>query len=186
MYLIAISSFPSLRNSGITSGFTEVLFDVLFSSVNEALQSLVFLIQSCCEGGSSLRSHRLSFLHTFGRDLKFNPHIHVLVAERTLDIHETLRKFSYFHFEKLRLYFQLALLRNISNYLKDHAPKDTYHRFNRLRNFLTAKYKKGFYAHGPQLKDYGLLNSAKKVSDYITRYASRPAISEERIYRLTL
>jgi hypothetical protein len=32
--------------------------------------------------------------------------------------------------------------------------------------------------------DYGFLNSAKKVSDYITRYASRPAISEERIITL--
>ena len=158
------------------------LFDVLFSSVNEALQSLVFSSKVAVK--EDRRLGLIAFLHTFGRDLKFNPHIHVLVAERTLDIHETLRKFSYFHFEKLRLYFQLALLRNISNHLKDHAPKDTYHRFNRLRNFLTAKYKKGFYAHGPQLKDYGLLNSAKKVSDYITRYASRPAISEERILSL--
>ena len=158
------------------------LFDVLFSSVNEALQALVFSSKIAVK--DDRRLGLIAFLHTFGRDLKFNPHIHVLVSERTLDIHQKMRKFSYFHFEKLRLHFQLALLRNISNYLKINAPKDVYHRFNRLRTFLVAKYKKGFYAHGPQLKDYGILNSAKKVSDYITRYASRPAISEERIVSL--
>jgi hypothetical protein len=158
------------------------LFDVLFSSVNEALQALVFSSKLAVK--EDRRLGLIAFLHTFGRDLKFNPHIHVLVAERTLDINLKLRNFSYFHFEKLRLHFQLALLRNISDYLKVLAPKETYNRFYRLKTFLISKYKKGFYAHGPQLKDYGFLNSAKKVSDYITRYASRPAISEERILSL--
>jgi hypothetical protein len=158
------------------------LFDVFFSSVNEALQALVFSSKIAVK--EDRRLGLVAFLHTFGRDLKFNPHIHVLVAERTLDQNLKMRKFSYFHFEKLRLYFQLALLRNISNYLKVHASKDIYNRFNRLRSSLISKYKKGFYAHGPKLKDYGFLNSAKKVSDYITRYASRPAISEERILKL--
>lgn len=158
------------------------LFDVLFSSVNEALQALVFSSKLAVK--EDRRLGLIAFLHTFGRDLKFNPHIHVLVSERTLDLNLKLRNYSYFHFEKLRLHFQLALLRNISQYLKVHAQKEVYNRFNRLRSFLISKYKKGFYTHGPQLNDYGLLNSAKKVSDYITRYASRPAISEERILSL--
>lgn len=158
------------------------LFDVLFSSVNEALQSLVFSSKLAVK--EDRRLGLIAFLHTFGRDLKFNPHIHVLVAERTLDLNLRLRDFSYFHFEKLRRHFQFALLRQISNHLKTHASKEVYNHFNRLRSFLISKYKKRFYTHGPQLKDYGLLNSAKRISDYITRYASRPAISEERILSL--
>lgn len=155
------------------------LFDILFSTVNEALQDLVFNSKLAVK--EDRRLGLISFLHTFGRDLKFNPHIHVLVSERTMNRDLKLKSFSYFHFDRLRKYFQLALLRNISHYLKSHAPKTTYDQFNSLRSFLIRKYKYGFYTHGPQIKEYHLLNSAKKVSDYITRYASRPAISEERI-----
>jgi len=158
------------------------LFDILFSSVNESLQDLVFNSKLAIK--EDRRLGHISFLHTFGRDLKFNPHIHVLIAEATINHDHKLARFSYFHFERLRKYFQIALLRNISLYLKLNAPKATYDQFNRLRSYLINKYKHGFYTHGPQIKEYGLLNSAKKVSDYITRYASRPAISEERILAL--
>ena len=148
MSLTVISSFLLLENLEITLEFIGDFLMSFFSSVNETLQALVFSSKIAVK--EDRRLGLVAFLHTFGRDLKFNPHIHVLVAERTLDLNLNLRKFSYFHFEKLRLYFQLALLRNISNYLKVHASKDVYNRFNRLRSSLISKYKKGFYTHGPK------------------------------------
>lgn len=35
----------------------------------------------------------ISTLHTFGRDLKFNPHLHVLVAECIIDKDNNVKKY---------------------------------------------------------------------------------------------
>jgi hypothetical protein len=118
--------------------------------------------------------------------MKANPHIHALIAEKTLDDLSRLNNFYYFPFDRLRMYYRYLLLQNMSKYLKRHASKDVYNAFNRLRTFLNNKYKKGFYTYGPQVSKSFSLSSAKGVSDYIARYASHPAISESRIQALDL
>ncbi len=50
-----------------------------------------------------------AFLHTFGRDLKWNPHIHVLIAE--LKVKENgYQKWNYFNYDALSKRFQKVLL----------------------------------------------------------------------------
>lgn len=51
-----------------------------------------------------------AFLHTFGRDLKWNPHIHVLIAEMKLCDNGLISKFEYFDFNALSKRFQKILL----------------------------------------------------------------------------
>ncbi len=52
----------------------------------------------------------ISTLHTFGRDLKFNPHIHVLIAECLIDNNNNIKKCEHFNYKQMRKSFQKALL----------------------------------------------------------------------------
>jgi hypothetical protein len=155
------------------------LFDVLFHSVYEALVYLIW--------GKSKKARRegrslgfIQFLHTFGRDLKFNPHIHVLIAERTIDASGSLVKYDHFHYESLRKSFMNQLLKNIYAFLKVHADKSVCKQFYQLKTKLFQTYKDGFYAHGPKLANASRV-AIRNVTEYIARYAAHPAIAEERI-----
>jgi len=155
------------------------LFDVLFLSVREALDYLVSGKSKIAKAeGRSLGY--VQFLHTFGRDMKFNPHIHVLIAERTLDDAGKLTKFDYFNYESLRKSFMRQLLRSIYLFLKDHVSKPELSAFYQLKNQLYKRYVDGFYTHGPKLVVHSRI-AIKQIAEYIARYAAHPAISESRI-----
>lgn len=49
-------------------------------------------------------------LHTFGRDLKWNPHIHCLITEGGIDNSGLWRKKTHFNYKLLRSSFRTALL----------------------------------------------------------------------------
>lgn len=155
------------------------LFDVLFSTVNEALHETVR--SSNIKQKLNIKLGIVCFLHTYGRDMKANPHIHALIAEKTLDNLGRLEKFFYFPFKRLRKYWQYLLLQNMSEFLKDNANEAVYNEFNRLRTRLNKKYKEGFYVYGPKVTKTFNLKTAQGVTNYIARYASHPAISESRI-----
>jgi hypothetical protein len=155
------------------------LFDVLFQSVHEAFDYLITGKSKIAKAeGRSLGY--VQFLHTFGRDMKFNPHIHVLIAERTLDDAGKLSKYDYFNYESLRKSFMSRLLKNMYAFLKDHATKSELAEFYQLKTQLYKRYVDGFYAHGPKLVDQSRV-AMKKITEYIARYAAHPAISESRI-----
>ena len=57
-----------------------------------------------------------AFLHTFGRDLKWNPHIHVLIAELKIS-GDKISKWNYFDYDALSKRFQKILLDLLSKRL---------------------------------------------------------------------
>jgi hypothetical protein len=62
----------------------------------------------------------IASIHTFGRDLKWNPHIHALVPELIYDpAKDEIRHFHHFDFKNLRLTWQYELNRLMSDYFKD-------------------------------------------------------------------
>lgn len=63
-----------------------------------------------------------AFLHTFGLDLKWNPHIHVLIAEMKLSDDKWF-KWEYFDFNALYKRFMKILLDLMDEYLKDKSFK---------------------------------------------------------------
>ena len=107
-------------------------------------------------------------LHTFGRDLKWNPHIHILLAEIKIS-NDLVLKWNYFNFDALSIRFQHILLKLLSK----HLGKD----FNILKFKLLNKYKKGFYIYAEAKK----FKSLKAGIEYVTRYCGRVPISENRI-----
>ena len=155
------------------------LLDILFKSVNEAFNLLL-------ESKIAKREHRqfgyMLFLHTYGRDIKWNPHIHALICEGYMDKYDIFHKYYFFPYEKLRKSFMFSLHNNMCNYMKDNKNEYDYNKFCKLTKYLEKRYPDGYYAHGPKLKDKNNNRlSVKKLTSYIARYASHPAIAESRI-----
>lgn len=110
-----------------------------------------------------------AFLHTFGRDLKWHPHIHVLIAEIKLS-EDKWFKWEYFDFNALSKRFMKILLDLMDEYLNDKS-------FKVLKNKLYKTYKNGFYVYAEK-KNF---KNIKDGVEYVTRYCGRVAISENRI-----
>lgn len=112
----------------------------------------------------------IAAIHTFGRDLKWNPHVHLLITEGAMDKEGNFKKMNYIHYEVLRKTWQYLLLTEIQNRFK----KDI-----TIRKIISKLFKekdKGFYVYAK-----GRMKNAKDAVRYIGRYVSRPAIAESRI-----
>jgi hypothetical protein len=112
----------------------------------------------------------ITVIHTFGRDLKFNPHIHTLVTEGAMDRQHEWVPSDYISYDYLRKAWQKLLLDLMKQWFPDNI------KANNLINELYKRYPKGFYVNAEKkMKD------AKGAAKYIGRYLARPAIAEYRI-----
>ena len=118
----------------------------------------------------------IASLHTFGRPLDWNPHIHVLVCEDAYDSKDDkIKNFSYMDYKKLRQTWRYQLL----SYLDRHIGNDK--EFQSLKSWFYRKYEEGFYVYAPKIKDEQTKDDIEKCVQYITRYTSRPIMAESRI-----
>ncbi len=148
------------------------LIDCLFEAVNQTFNFIAL------KAGKS-KEYKFGYictLHTFGRDLKFNPHLHVLVAECIIDKNNHVKKYNHFHYELMRKSFQRALLDLLTKKI------DTIE-FRHLKNKIYKESKQGFYVYGPPIQSNDS-NDSKELVQYIVRYAGHPAISQSRITKV--
>lgn len=111
-------------------------------------------------------------LHTFGRNLQWNPHVHCLVCEEAYDtLKKKLKNFSFMSYEKLRKTWMYQVLDIISPKLG----KD----FQRLKKDLYRICEDGFYVWAKPNEHED--DDIEKCVQYITRYTSRPPMAESRI-----
>ncbi|MCF0238147.1 MAG: transposase [Sphaerochaetaceae bacterium] len=159
------------------------LLNVLFTSSYEALNQCLYRASKKLYKEEKRRLGVISFLHTFGRDLKWHPHVHMLVAERYIDKDGNFHKFDYFHFNYLRVTFQNILLHNIYVFFKDVVKNyKLAQKVYKTSVEIREKYKDGYYVYGPKFNETNTTTSdMKSLANYIARYASHPAISERRI-----
>lgn len=107
-------------------------------------------------------------LHTFGRPLEWNPHIHCLITEGGFSDDGFWRVVTHFHYTLLRKSFQTALL--------DELEKQIGPSFKKIKALIYRKDKNGFYVYAkPNLCD------TDTVIKYISRYLGRPVIALNRI-----
>lgn len=140
------------------------LLNCLFSSV----QSVVLQMFHKDNKTELFTPGFICVLHTFGRDLKWNPHIHCLISEGGVGKHLTWRNKKHFNYKYLRDSFQTALLKELSKHLDKS--------FIKVKNSIYANHKNGFYVWAkPQKCD------PSKVIKYIGRYLGRPVIATSRI-----
>lgn len=121
----------------------------------------------------------ISSLHTFGRDLKWNPHIHALVCEVVYDpVKDSYKKFDYFNFNALRRTWQYEICRLLKEHFGDQFRADL--------NKAYSNNEDGFYVYAKKRKeeDDESADHAKNASEcvnYMMRYASRPAMAQSRL-----
>ncbi len=152
--------------------------DLLFQAVNETLHSILNDSFKYSKSKKRLIKYTskqkftpgfFSFLHTFGRDLKWNPHIQVLIAELKLGDNGSIEKWNYFNYDALSKRFQKILLDLLSKELGNEFDKE---KFRSYKN-----HKNGFYVYA-EPKEF---KSLKEGIEYVTRYCGRVPISENRI-----
>jgi len=158
------------------------MLSFLFKAVNETFNIVLKRKAPLAYKSQQRRPGIISFVHTFGRDLKWHPHIHALVAEKYSDKDGNLHNFNYFHFNFIRKTFMFSLFSMIRNHYRTHYPKEFKKMCFLLKN-LQKIYPYGFYVYGPQTKN-STLKTMKALTNYIVRYAAHPAISEKRILNI--
>lgn len=108
-------------------------------------------------------------LHTFGRDLKWNPHIHCLISEGGYSNDGFWRAKTHFNYRMLRDSFQTALLKELQKKISDPS-------FPKIKASIYRNHKNGFYVYAKPNKC-----NPSVVMKYIGRYLGRPVIATSRI-----
>jgi len=151
--------------------------NILFSSVSDTIYS----ITNGKIKKSKIRKYLLkympgffAFLHTFGRPLNFNPHIHVIIAECVIDRNKKFKNLNYFDYNALSKRFMKILL----DKMEKHFGKKL---FRTTKNKMYLNYPNGFYVNNKLEDDGYKFKSIKDLITYVTRYCSRPVIAESRI-----
>ena len=107
-------------------------------------------------------------LHTFGRDLKWNPHIHCLISEGGFGNNRFWRIKKHFDYKFLRYSLRTALLNEMEAKI---GPS-----FKRVKAACYRNHENGFYVYAKPRKC-----NPNEVLKYIGRYLGRPVIATSRI-----
>jgi hypothetical protein len=140
------------------------LLNCLFHAVNSVISRMFYQLNQ----SQNFTPGFIMVLHTFGRDLKWNPHIHCLISEGGFSDNGFWRHVNHFNYTFLRNAFRTALLNEMEAKI---GPS-----FKRVKAKCYNDHKQGFYVYAkPNLCD------PKTVVKYIGRYLGRPVIATSRI-----
>jgi len=134
----------------------------------DAVQSVIFRAFYKDNKSECFTPGFILVLHTFGRDLKWNPHIHCLVSEGGIGNSGLWRSKKHFNYTFLRNAFRTALL--------DLMEKELGVSFKKVKARCYQEHKHGFYVYAKPNKC-----DPKIVTKYIGRYLGRPVIATSRI-----
>ena len=110
----------------------------------------------------------ICILHPFGKDMKFHPHLHLLISEGGFDKNGNFIKVNYFPAEAFRRCWQYVVL-------------DKFQELGlpiKLATSMYNEYPKGFYVW---VHKRGRIKHPKLVARYVGRYVRHPAIANRRI-----
>lgn len=171
-YQHIVFSIPSSINTLILFN-RKILLNLLFKCVRNSILSW-----TTSQNKKSYIPGFIMVLHTFGRDIKFNCHIHILTTcggispDKSKWIHN-----SYIPHTALKSIWRYQVVDSLRTLFKNNKlilPNDNL--FSNFNSFLDDIYKKIWYVHlGTSLDD------ASFTVRYIGRYTKRPVIAETRI-----
>lgn len=140
------------------------LLNCLFHSVRD----VVFRMFSKMNKTENFTPGLICVLHTFGRDLKWNPHIHALISEGGSGNLSPWRPVKHFDYNFLRIAFRKVLLEQLAVRI---GPS-----FHKVKNEMYTRHTDGFYVRAkPNLCTPDI------TIKYISRYLGRPVIATSRI-----
>lgn len=140
------------------------LLNCLFHAVNSVVSHMFFKMNK----SMNFTPGFIMVLHTFGRDLKWNPHIHCLISEGAFSDNGFWRYVKHFNYTYLRNAFRTALLNELESII---GPS-----FKKVKSLCYLEHKDGFYVYAKPNKC-----NPKSVVKYIGRYLGRPVIATSRI-----
>ena len=145
------------------------LLDGLFDAASQAVLSWFHELNK----SQDFRPGIMCTLHTFGRDLKWNPHIHMLCTEGGAGNIEVFRIIKHINFKALRCRWQKLIL----DYLSNHLPSYELPKFKKIKNEIYKEYENGFYVYAKPDN----ISSINQTINYVVRYTGRPAMAQSRI-----
>lgn len=152
---------------------TNILFEAVSDTIYSIVNGRINKKKKTRKQDMKYAPGYMAFLHTFGRPLNFNTHIHVIIAEYIIDKSKRLKKFKYFNYNALSKRFMYFLLNRMEKYFGK--------KFTKVKNEMYLKYKNGFYVNNKLEDDGYQFSSIEKLIKYLVRYCSRPAMAESRI-----
>ena len=130
----------------------------------EAVQSIILRMFHKDNKTEKFTPGFILVLHTFGRDLKWNPHIHCLLSEGGIGNSGLWRTKTHFNYTYLRNAFRTALLNLMEKKLGSS--------FKKVKAKCYKEHKDGFYV-------YAKPNKCNPT--VVTKYIGRPVIATSRI-----
>ena len=140
------------------------LLNLLFSSVRDVVLRMFHNMNK----KENFTPGFICVLHTFGRDLKWNPHIHALISEGGAGNFTPWRPVKHFNYTFLRNAFRKVLLEKMTLAI---GPS-----FRKIKNDIYKNHSEGFYVRAKPN-----LCTPTVTIKYISRYLGRPVIATSRI-----
>lgn len=140
--------------------------------LKEFMDEAARLIQEHYEKKHKVTPGIIAGLHTFGSQLNFNPHVHMLVTMGGMTANGEWKTYDYLPYKKFRKQWQTVVLKLIRRNLTEEQKRQV----QPLLQKAYSENEEGFYVHAPKQD-----GNVKAQLGYIGRYIRRPAISVERI-----
>lgn len=141
------------------------LLNLLFKASADTILTWFFKLNK----SENFKPGFISTMHTFGRDLKWNPHIHMLLTEGASGNKTVWKRISHIPFNMLRKRWQATILSMLHEKLGSS--------FYSLKSYLFKNYPKGFYVYA----NPNVNSKSSEAIKYIIRYTGRPAMAQSRI-----
>lgn len=149
------------------------MLNLLFSSVRD---TLFYVFDKINGKKDTFTPGIIMVLHTFGRALNWNPHIHCLVTEGGMNKKHIYKNINFINYESLRKSFMRTLLYNMRDYFNEDSTKQN--EFKKLISKLYNEHNDGFYVYAPPLENK---KGKDAIINYVLRYTGRPVMAESRI-----
>lgn len=112
----------------------------------------------------------ISILHSFGKDMKHQPHLHLLITEGGFDKSGKFVHCKYIPANAFRKVWQYRVLKCFQSHGLD----------KQLASRMYTQYPNGFYVW---VHKSGRIKSPRIIAKYVGRYVRHPAIANSRIIR---
>ena len=121
-----------------------------------------------------VRPGMICVVHYTGRDMKWNPHIHMIVTEGGLAPKGAWRRHAYWPYMTMSAYWKYEILRRLRFHFRGSLEAKAV-----IDRQYAMRFKNG--TDGSVVKNYRNIKDVRGIGSYLARYVRHPPIGESRI-----